>query len=136
MKNSVVASVEFYFKGERFAPSLQIDLDKLMQQEGKLDRLYHTIAVANGIDAYSYEYEMMQAEELHFAAPTGLAVDFFHEGEFDIAGYREKWHELQVLERVRPIAAQCVGVTDLDAKPKLKASLIAAYLAGKADAQE
>jgi hypothetical protein len=133
MKNSVSASVEFYFKGERFAPSLQIDLDKLMQQEGGLDGLYHAIAVANGISVYSYEYEMMQGEEVHFDTPTGLACDFFHEGEFDIAGYSEMWHELQVLKRVRPIAEQCVGVTDLDGKPKLKAALIAAYLAGRAD---
>ena len=46
MKNSVVASVEFYFKGERFAPSLEIDLDRLMQQEGGVERLHQAIAMA------------------------------------------------------------------------------------------
>lgn len=132
MKNSVVASVEFYFKGERFAPSLEIDLDKLMLREGNIDSLHHTIAVANGISAYSYEYEMMMAEDLHFSAPTGLATEFFSDGQFDAAGFAAKWQEERVLEKVRPIAEQCVGVTDLDAKPKLKAALIAAYLAGKA----
>ncbi len=131
MKNSVVASVEFYFKGERYAPSLQIDLDKLMQQEGAIERLHHTIAVANAIDAYSYEYEMMMAEDIHFDKATGLAAECMHGGQFDIEAFKVKWQELQVVEKVRPIAEQYVGVSDLDAKPKLKAALVAAYLAGK-----
>jgi hypothetical protein len=135
MDNSVVASVEFYFKGECYTPSLEIDLDKVMRQQGTINRLHHSIAVANGIDAYSYEYEVMMAEEVRFSAPRGLAVEFFHNGEFDIAGYSAKWQELQVLEKVRPIAERCVGVSELDGKPKLKAALIEAYLAGRADAR-
>jgi hypothetical protein len=133
MKNSVVASVVFYFKGERHAPALAIDLDELMAREGGVERLHHAIAIANRIDAYSYEYEVMQAEELFFDEPQGLAVEYCHDGEFDFEGYRARWQELQVLERVRPIAERCVGVSDLDAKPKLKAALIAAYLAGKGE---
>lgn len=130
MQNSVVASVVFYFKGERYAPSMLLDLDELMRRAGGLHNLHHHIAVANGIDAYSYEYEVMQAEDIHFAQPQGLAVEFLHEGEFDIEGFAASWHEQQVLQKVRPIAERCVGVTDLDAKPKLKAALIAAYRAG------
>lgn len=133
MKNSVVASIEFYFKGERHAPSLEIDLDKLMRQQGALNSLHHTIAVANRIDAYSYEYEMMMAEDLQFSQPQGMAADFVKGGEFDLEGFAAKWQEQQALEQVRPIADRCVGVTDLDAKPKLKAALIEAYLAGKAE---
>lgn len=133
MKSSIVASVEFYFKGERYAPSLQIDLDKLMHNQGSLEQLHHAIAIANGIGIYSYEYEMMQAEEIHFDQPEGLARDYFQDGIFDSTGFATRWHEEQVVEKVRPIAEQCVGVTDLDSKPKLKAALIAAYLAGKTD---
>jgi len=131
MKNSVVASVIFYFKGERYAPSMTIDLDELMTKAGGIERLHHAIAIANRIDAYSYEYEMMQAEEPFFDQPQGEAVAFCHDGEFDFEGYRSHWQELQVLEKVRPIALQHVGVADLDSKPKLKAALIAAYLAGQ-----
>lgn len=133
MQNSVLTSVIFYFKGERFAPSLRVDLDELMTRGGAIERLHHAIAVANGISAYSYEYEVMQSEELHYSEPTGIAVEFCHDGSFDLEGYRRRWQEEQVLEKVRPIAEHYVGVTDLDAKPKLKASLIAAYLAGKAE---
>ena len=136
MQNSVVASVIFYFKGERHAPSLTIDLDELMAKAGGIERLHHAIAIANRIDAYSYEYEMMQAEELHYDQPQGLARGYCHDGQFDFAGYRAHWQERQVLEKVRPIAEQCVGVTDLDAKPKLKAALIAAYIAGMGEKRE
>lgn len=127
-----MASVIFYFKGERHVPAMVIDLDELMHRSGALSNLHHTIAVANGIDPYSYEYEMMLAEELHFAQPEGLAAGFVDDGRFDIEGFSATWHEQQVVKAVRPIAERCVGVSDLDSKPKLKAALIAAYLAGKA----
>ncbi len=132
MKNSVVASVVFYFKGERYAPSMVIDLDELMGRNGGMANLHHSIAVANNIDSYSYEYEMMMADDIHFEQPQGLATAFLHDGQFDMEGFSAKWHEQRLVEAVRPIAERCVGVTDLDAKPKLKAALIEAYLAGKA----
>ncbi len=132
MKNSVVVSVIFDFKGERHAPSIVLDLDKLMERDGSLSNLHHTIAVANNINAYSYEYEMMMADDLHFDQPEGIAGEFVHDGKFDLDGFKEKWREQQVIEAVRPIAGRCVGITDLDSKPKLKAALIEAYLAGKA----
>jgi len=132
MKNSVVASVVFYFKGEKHAPSMVIDLDELMERNGSLNNLHHSIAVANNIDAYSYEYEMMIADDIHFETPTGMAIKFLNDGQFDMDGFKAIWHEQQVVEAVRPIAERCVGITDLDGKPKLKAALIEAYLAGKA----
>lgn len=132
MKNSIVASVVFYFKGERHAPSMVIDLDELMERNGGMNNLHHSIAVANSIDAYSYEYEMMMADDILFEQPEGMATEFLHDGHFDMDGFKTKWHEQQVVKAVRPIAERCVGITDLDAKPKLKAALIEAYLAGKA----
>ncbi len=132
MKNSVVASVIFYFRGERFSPSMTLDLDALMAREEGLDNLHRAIAIANGISIYSYEYEVMLAEEPHFDQPEGMAQEFVADGRFDIEGYRRRWSELQAVEKVRPIAERCVGVTDLEAKPKLKAALIEAYLAGQA----
>ena len=132
MKNSIAASVVFYFKGERHAPSMVIDLDELMERNGGMNNLHHSIARANNIDSYSYEYEMMMADEIHFEQAEGMAVEFLHDGQFDMAGFKEKWREQQVVEAVRPIAERCVGITDLDGKPKLKAALIEAYLAGKA----
>ena len=132
MKNSVVASVVFYFKGEKHAPSMVIDLDELMGRNGGLNNLHHSIALANNIDAYSYEYEMMMADDIHFETPTGMAIDFLNDGQFDMDGFKVIWREQQVVEAVRPIAERCVGITDLEGKPKLKAALIEAYLAGKA----
>lgn len=134
MKNSIVASVAFDFKGERHTPSMVLDLDEMMARGGGLNNLHHSIAVANGIDAYSYEYEMMMADEIHFEQPEGMAVEFLNEGQFDIEGFKTKWREQQAIEVVRSIAERCVGVTDLDSKPKLKAALVEAYLAGKAKA--
>ena len=109
-----------------------IDLDELMGRDGGLNNLHHSIAVANNIGSYSYEYEMMMADDILFEKPEGMAVEFLNGDQFDMDGFKAKWREQQVVEAVRPIAESCVGITDLDGKPKLKAALIAAYLAGKA----
>ena len=130
MKNSVIARVEFYFKGEKYTPSLEIDLDELMSRNGSLNNLHHSIATANNIDAYSYEYEMMLAEEISFEQAEGMVAEFIVDGQLDLDSFGVKWSEIQVLEKVRTIAERCVGVKDLETKPKLKAALITAYLAG------
>ncbi len=134
MKNQIIATVIFYYKGERHAPSMVLDLDELMERDGGLNNLHHSIAMANNIDSYSYEYEMMMADDILFEQPEGMAVEFLNDGQFDMEGFKTKWRQQQVVEAVRPIAERCVGVTDLDGKPKLKAALIEAYLAGKASA--
>ena len=57
MKNSITATIEFDFKGERFTPSLEIDLNEHMQAIGKLPDFHGLIAAANSIGIYSYEYD-------------------------------------------------------------------------------
>ena len=66
MSNHITASVEFYFKGEKFTAAIELDLDQHMQNAGKLPALYPLLAKAINLDPYSYEYEMMQAEVIFF----------------------------------------------------------------------
>ncbi len=131
MKNSVVVGVEFYFKGEKFTPSIPLDLDQFVRSGGGFEELYPTIARQNGIGAYSYEFEMMQAEELTFSEATGIAADYVHDGRLDVEGFKVALSEQQGLEVIRPIAEEHLGVTELNQQPDLKAALLAAYAKGQ-----
>lgn len=73
MNNTIAAYIEFSFKGEKLTPSTTIDLDKMMAQNGTLDSIYSILARSNNIDAYSYEYEIMQMVETSYENAQGLA---------------------------------------------------------------
>ena len=64
MINQITATIEFSFKGETHRPSVELDLDQLMQQYGTIPPLHRMLAALHNIDSYSYEYEMLEAEDI------------------------------------------------------------------------
>jgi hypothetical protein len=131
MKNSIVISSEFFFKGQKLAPSMVIDLDAFIANQSSTESFPPLLAKSNHIDPYSYEYEILLSEPLRFSAATGLAKNFLHHGEFDFAGFEQAWREEQIVEIVSAIARSCLSVDDLSAKPDLRAALIAAFKRGQ-----
>jgi len=92
MKNIVTASVEFYFKGEKFLPSITIELDKHLKGNAVLDsdNLYSFIAKENNIGMYSYEFEMMQAEAIKFQHVEGFVENYIAEGILDMKAFEAR----------------------------------------------
>ncbi len=131
MKNSFVASIEFYFKGEKYTPSARIDLNRLMETSGRLPSLYTLLARENGIDLYSYQYEVMQVEEISYSEVEGFIAEFIHNNELDVQGFVDKWKEEKLLEELATIARSCMGVEDLAQQPKLARALREAYQMGR-----
>ncbi len=131
MKNNLVASVEFYFKGERYTPSVRLDLDQLLEKTGGLPSLYSLIARENGIDLYSYQYEVMETEEIRFSEVEGFVSEFIHNGQLDVQGFVDKWHECRLQEALSAIAQRCMGVEDLAQQPQLQCALQEAYELGQ-----
>lgn len=131
MKNSFVASVEFYFKGEPYTPSVRLDLDQLMETTGGLPSLYTLIARENGIDLYSYQYEVMETEEIRFREVEGFVAEFIHNGELDTQGFVDKWHEVKLQEDLAAIAQRCMDVEELAQHPQLQRALQEAYELGQ-----
>ena len=84
MKNIVTASIKFSFKGVNHNASLTLDLNDYMRTSGIFPNLYPLIAKENNFDMYSYEYEMMQSEEIIFTGPSGLVENFITDGKLDI----------------------------------------------------
>jgi hypothetical protein len=131
MKNSIVISVEFFFKGQKLSPSMEIDLDAHVQSRTGLQALYPRLAKSNNIDLYSYEYEILQAENLIYSEAKGLAKHFLNAGIFDIDAFEQALQDQKALEVVSNIARTILSVEDLDAQPILKTALIEAYKLGQ-----
>lgn len=135
MKNTIDACVAFDFKGRHYELCIHLDLDQAMETAGALPSMYPLIARHNHIDTYSYEYEMMQAEDIQIRQATGTVKDFIHEGRLDTAAFENHWRESKALTALRDIAKHTLGIDALDQQPALKAALLAAYQLGAAVGQ-
>lgn len=133
MKNTVTASIEFYFKGEKFSPSITVELDEHLHTNGSLDNLCAVIATENNIDHYSYEYEMMQAETIKFKNAQGLIENFITNEELDAEAFESAWQEHRALAKLLEIAERHMHITDFAQHTELKQALLAAFQLGQAD---
>lgn len=128
--NSIDAHIDFSFKGENYDLSSTLDLDKVLDKFPDLSSMHVVLAVEHGIDTYSYLFDVMLVEEIRFDNPKGLAVDFLSDGVFDIDGYIAQHSKSQALIALGVIAAQEMGVEDLEQHPQLKQALLRAYQLG------
>ena len=131
MENIVTASIHFSFKGKRHSPSITLELDKHLQASGELPNFYPLIAKENNFDLYSYEYEMMQAEEIRFSEAQGLVKNFIHNGVLDSASFIAAFHNEKIINELKMISEKNMDIRDLSAHPKLKQALIEAYQLGE-----
>ncbi|MDP2431202.1 MAG: hypothetical protein Q8O33_04155 [Pseudomonadota bacterium] len=130
MNNTVRARLAFSFKAEAYELDATIDLDRHVGEEPNFHLL---LARTGGIDPYSYLYEVMESHEVVFSEATGVALQSCQDGGFDWSRFERDWREEQDLRVVREIAERTLGVRDLDGRSDLKAALLAAYRAGRAN---
>jgi hypothetical protein len=135
IKNTVKASVEFFYRGELYSAAVTIELDQLIENKTPenaevLSSLHHLLATKMGIDKYSYQFEMMQAEEICFSEAQGIATQYLQDGHFDIKGFEHAWRENKMLNQLQNIASRLLDVDDLEQRPELKNALLEAYRAG------
>jgi len=76
-------------------------------------------------------YEVMLESDLEFSNPTGLATRYMTGNQFDLEKLDLDWETNMADVRVQRIAANEMGITDLDQQPALKRALLAAYYAGR-----
>lgn len=131
--NTVHARLSFSFKGETYELDSVIDLDRCNGEPGAMPDFHRLLAKGVGIDPYSYLYEVLESHEIEFLDATGVAARSCHDGRFDWARFEQDQGEERDWQIVRAIAQRTLGARDLDADPDLKAALLAAYRAGKAN---
>lgn len=131
MSNIITASVKFYFKGEKYTPALTIELDTYMQSSGYVPELYGLIAKINNIDLYSYEFEMMMAEQIMITDAQGLVKEYIENNILDIKGFESAWEDHRALKNIQSIAEKNMGSDCLRQYPGLRETLLEVYESGK-----
>ncbi|HEY0722233.1 MAG TPA: hypothetical protein VGE50_13385 [Gammaproteobacteria bacterium] len=132
MHNRFIVGVEFSYKGENFQCEAELDLDECMAKLSTIPDLHDLLARRYGIDAYSYQYEVLASEELQFFQVEGFAAEYIHAGVFDGEGFAARWREERSNQLIAEIARRVLGITELAAQPLLKQALFEAYRAGQA----
>jgi hypothetical protein len=130
MSNHITASIEFYFKGERFNATVELDIDQYMQTTGKLPALYPLLSRSLKLDPYSYEYEMLQAEPILFSEAKGLIAQYVDQGTLDFDAFKIAWAETRTLEKLQDIAQRNMSIDNIEQQPELKNALLEAYQLG------
>ena len=134
MKNILTASIHFSFKGKELSPSMTVELEPYLEGSGNFPNLCSLIAKANNHDAYSYEYEMMQAAEIKYSDAQGLVAEFINdEGQLDVAAFEAAWNENKALIKLLAVAEEHMNITDFSDHLELKKALLEAYMLGKKD---
>ncbi len=130
MKNTVTVQITFSFQGVKYSPSSVIDFDEYYSKNRKIPEIFHLVAMTNNIDAYSYQYEVMEMGHYKYFDAKGLAQQFCHDDYFDFSGCEMKWKEHKVLEQLTEIAIKYLDIDNLDEDEKLKSALLKAYYLG------
>lgn len=131
MNNSVKVQIKFSYKGETYSPEATIDFDAYLQKNQEIPPFDLIVASANGIDTYSYLFEVMQMGEYLFSDAKGAIADFIEDNRIDLEGFTQKWQELMVIEQLTEIAKQQLSIDSLDQEPALKKALMQAFQLGK-----
>ena len=131
MANKIIASLTFYFKGEKYIPSVELDLDILMQRYHGLPSLHEILAAENNIDSYSYQYEMLLGENIQFSHAEGDAIAFLNNGEFDQAAYEHFWLQKNILNQLQKIMHTELDIDNIEQHPKLIQAMLAAFEYGR-----
>lgn len=132
MKSHVTASIEFYFKGEKFTFSEEVDIAIwLRDHQCELEALYDILATKNGLDRYRHEYDVMVMEPIRFSHATGLAAQYMHNNVFDIDGFLIAKKQLATTDILQAIAKKHLDIESLEKHPKLQAALLEVYYSNK-----
>lgn len=130
--NSIRARVEFSFQAETFAFETEIDLDACLANSPDAPDFHRLLAQRNGVDPYSYRYEVLESHDIEFAEPTGLAARCWAEGAFDWERFVALWRDEALLATLRSIALRRMNIERIEESPDLLDALRDAYAAGRA----
>lgn len=114
-----------------YSPELEIDLDALLKAGQDFSRLHDQLAQANGIDTYSYAFEVMESCNIEFSDATGEAISYLQEsGGFDLQGFKQSKQSFQSEQQLLEIAREHMKINSLGEIDGLKQALQAAFDAG------
>ncbi len=128
--------VRFGFRGEVFAPCIEVDVDRWMaardgDAQAMIEALYEALGREIGIDRWSYAWDVMVMEPLEFREAQGLLADWVRDGALDAEGFARAWRKARLEGLLAGIAREHLGPDALEAEPRLLDALRAAWQAGR-----
>jgi len=132
---TVTASLSFDFRGQRFTPSIRVDLHAMVIKRQSVNHLYDLLGTSIGLDAYRHEYDVMVMHDIIFSEPAGLAREFVTNGKLDFDAFSKAWQQQQTLIAIGPIALKYLNIVDLDQHPDIRNALIESYQSGQENKQ-
>ncbi len=130
MKNSLRASIIFYYQGKKIQAHREINLDKIMRTGGEWPDLYPQLASSIGLDTYSYQYEVMLSEPIKYDQASGLAKQSLENNQFDFNAFKQAWHEQQMMHQIDTVCQQFLEGFETGQQAAIKPALVAAYQLG------
>ena len=130
MKNTLTVQISFSYQGVTYTPSATIDLDSYLQRNEPIPDFFSLVARENNIDAYSYQYEVMEMGQYQYLQATGLAQQFCTLDSFDLGGFEKAWKDRDIEEKIAEIALKFLQIDDLSANKSVRNALFNAYLLG------
>jgi len=127
MINSVQTSIVFYFKGERFNPQIELNLNTYFQKDYDITNIYDLLAHDIGLDSYRHEYDVMVMEKITYSAPKGIAEDHVVDGDIDWISLEAAYHRAREYQAVQALAQVHFSEAELGANPKLMAAMMDVY---------
>ena len=133
MSDTITVVLDFDFKGAHHTLESRLDLGPWLRGGGEPPDLHQLLARDNGIDFYSYEYEVMQMETPRITQAEGLPAAYLRDGRLDWQALRDAARERQASETVCRILGEHGLEEVLLATDGLYEALIAIYRAGRED---
>ena len=131
MSNTITVTIPFSFKGIEHKPSVLVDLDVYTESKKNFNSIFHIVASENNIGNFSYEYEVLETSSILFTDPTGLAVEFLTDSDFDLEGFIEKKIKLEVQVVLQDIAREILNIDNLEENEAVNNALLKAYQIGE-----
>ena len=130
MTTPLNAQIETSFKGENLTLKGTLDLDHLHYDPENPIPVYHHIATQNNIDQYSYLYEILEVEPVHFSSEDPVVAQFISEDgtHFDWEGFKKARKTQRAAQATEKLLAKYQN--QLTSEDALKQALIEAYLLG------
>ena len=127
--NKVKVSAPFDYQGQQYAPYIHIDLNLFIEQDNFSALLKQRIATENKIDAYSYQYEILEQALLIFEQAEGLIAQYIQNKQLNYHEFKAAYQEQKITEIISKIALKHLDIDDLEQQPKIKQALFEAYTA-------
>jgi len=132
--HSLLASLSFDYQGRRCDLQSLVNIAEVISHQDFFQSVYLQLAQDNGIDVYSYQFEIMMDQNIVFSQARGCAQECLREGELNINKLRRNFEQASSEQIIQSIAEKYFRSEELS--DHLKRALVEAFQLGRGSTQK